>query len=93
MTMGQATTRYGVGARWFHWVTAVLMFTVIPLGWIFGAFKTKPDHPDTFVAPFPGTPDDYAAAHMSVGLVILAVVVARILHRARTRPPPLPGAA
>jgi cytochrome b561 len=93
MTMGQATTRYGAAARWFHWVTAVLMFAVIPLGWIFGAFKTKPDHPDTFVAPFPGTPDDYAAAHMTVGLVIFAVVAARILHRARTRPPPLPGAA
>ena len=85
------TARYSVGARWFHWITAVLMFTVIPLGWIFGAFKTKPDHPDTYVAPFPGTPDDYAAAHMSVGLVIFAIVAARIIYRSVNPPPALPG--
>ena len=85
------TRRYSIGARWFHWITAALMFTVIPLGWVFGAFKTKPGHPDIYVAPFPGTPDDYAAAHMSVGLVIFAVVTARILYRAINPPPALPG--
>ena len=85
------TSRYSAGARWFHWITAVLMFTVIPLGWIFGAFKTKPDHPDMYVAPFPGTPADYAAAHMSVGLVIFAIVAARIVYRAVNPPPALPG--
>ena len=85
------TGRYGAGARWFHWVTAVLMFTVIPLGWVFGAFKTKPGHPDTYVAPFPGTPDDYAAGHMSVGLIIFAIVTARILYRVVNPPPVLPG--
>ena len=84
--------RYSAGARWFHWVTAVLLFTVIPLGWIFGAFKTKPGHPDTYVAPFPGTPDDYAAAHMTFGLVLFAIVTARILYRAFNAPPQLPGA-
>ena len=85
------TGRYSAGARWFHWITAVLMFTVIPLGWVFGAFKTKPGHPDTYVAPFPGTPDDYAAGHMSVGLIIFAIVTARILYRVVNPPPVLPG--
>lgn len=83
--------RYSLAARWFHWVTALLMFTVIPLGWIFGAFKTKPDHPDSYVAPFPGTPADYASAHMSVGLILFAIVALRILYRVFNPPPRLPG--
>ena len=85
--------RYSVGARWFHWVTTLLVFTVIPLGWIFGGFKTKPGNPNTYVAPFPGTPADYASAHFTVGLAILAIVAARILYRAFHPPPPLPGRA
>lgn len=91
VSRGTSRARYSATARWFHWVTAVLMFLVIPLGWIFGAFKTKPDHPDTFVAPFPGTPENYAAAHMTIGLVIFAIVAARILYRAFSRPPAFPG--
>ena len=66
------------------------MFTVIPLGWIFAAFKTKPGAPDTFVAPFPGTPANYASAHMTVGLTILAVVAARVFYRTLNRPPAFP---
>jgi cytochrome b561 len=88
---GSDMRRYSVGARWFHWITAVLMFIVIPLGWIFGAFKTKPGHPDVYVAPFPGTPGDYAAAHMSVGLVLFAIVAARIFYRIMNPPPVLPS--
>ncbi|WP_158807788.1 cytochrome b [Beijerinckia sp. L45] len=83
--------RYGLGARWFHWVTALLVFTVIPLGWIFGAFKTKPGAPDTFVAPFPGTPADHASAHMTVGLVLFPIIALRVLYRFRHSPPRLPG--
>jgi cytochrome b561 len=85
-----AGRRYSAGARWFHWITVVLIFTVIPLGWIFGAFKTKPEHPDQYVAPFPGTPNDYAAGHMTIGLLILAVVLARILYRLSNASPPAP---
>ena len=83
--------RYGLGARWFHWLTTLLMFTVIPLGWIFAAFKTKPGQPDVFVAPFPGTPADYASLHKTVGLVIFALVAARIAYRIVNPPPALPG--
>ena len=83
--------RYGLGARWFHWITALLMFLVIPLGWIFAAFKTKPDQPTVFVAPFPGTPADYASMHKTIGLLIFAIVAGRIIYRIVHRPPPLPG--
>lgn len=82
--------RYSLGARWYHWVTAVLMFVVIPLGWIFGGFKTKPGHPDIFIPPFPGTPDDYGAAHMTVGLILLVIVIGRLTYRASHAPPPPP---
>jgi cytochrome b561 len=92
MAAYQDATRYSVGARWFHWLTALLVFTVIPLGWIFGGFKTKPDHPDTYVAPFPGTPNDYASAHFTVGLIVFAVIAARILYRATHPAPAWPGA-
>ena len=92
--MGETSQRrYTVGSRWFHWGTTLLVFTVIPLGWIYGGFKTKPDHPDTYVAPFPGTPANYASAHFTVGLVILAIVAARIIYRSLHAAPPLPGRA
>ena len=83
--------RYSSAARWFHWMTALLVLAVIALGWIFGGFKTKPGDPNTYVAPFPGTPTDYASAHMSVGLIILAVVGTRLLYRLFNPAPPLPN--
>ena len=90
--MGETSQRrYTVGSRWFHWGTTLLVFTVIPLGWIYGGFKTKPDHPDIYVAPFPGTPANYASAHFTVGLAILAIVAARIIYRSLHAAPPLPG--
>lgn len=83
--------RYDAGARHFHWLTTTLVFTVIPLGWIFGGFKTQPKDPNSYVAPFPGTPSDYASAHFTVGLIILAVVGLRLAYRSRHAPPRLPG--
>jgi cytochrome b561 len=88
---GAGTKRYAAGARWFHWVTALLIFTVIPLGWIFAEFKTKANAPDTFEAPIPGSPADYAALHKLIGLLIFVIVVARIVYRIANPPPPLPG--
>ena len=85
---GPGIRRYTTGAQAFHWVTAVLMFAVIPLGWIFAEFKTKDG---AFEAPFPGTPDTYASLHKTIGLVILAIVVARIVYRIVNPPPVLPG--
>ena len=92
--MGESSNRrYSAGSRWFHWGTSLLVFTVIPLGWIYGGFKTKPGHPDTYVAPFPGTPANYASAHFTVGLAILVIVATRILYRSMHPAPPLRGRA
>ena len=62
----------------FHWVTALLMFVVIPLGWVFAEFKTKAGSPDVFEAPFPGSPNAYASMHKTIGLTIFVIVAARI---------------
>ncbi len=80
--------RYKAGAQAFHWITALLMFAVIPLGWIFAEFKTKNG---AFEAPIPGTPGDYASLHKTIGLLIFAIVAARIVFRAVNPPPALPG--
>ena len=85
------TRRYRPGAQAFHWITAALMFVVIPLGWIFAEFKTKADAPTIFQAPFPGSPGDYASAHKTIGLLIFAIVAARIVYRIANPPPALPG--
>lgn len=83
--------RYTVGARWFHWITALLMFVIIPLGWIFAEFKTMKDNKNVFEAPIPGSPADYASLHKTLGLLVLAIVAARIAYRIVNPPPPLPG--
>lgn len=83
--------RYSVGGQWFHWVTALLMAAVIPLGWIFAEFKPLKDNKNAFEAPIPGSPADYASVHKTLGLLILAIVVARVVYRIANRPPPLPG--
>ena len=88
---GTGSRRYTAGARAFHWITALLMFAVIPLGWIFAEFKTKTGEPDVFQAPFPGTPADYTSLHKTIGLTIFAIVVARIGYRVMNPPPALPG--
>ena len=88
---GTGSRRYTPGAQWFHWITAALMFTLIPLGWIFGEFKTKGNPPTSFEAPFPGTPFAYASVHKTLGLVLFTLVVARILYRIANPPPALPG--
>ncbi|WP_158811591.1 cytochrome b [Beijerinckia sp. L45] len=74
------TRRYTPAARAFHWISALLIFTVVPLGWIFAEFK-KP----------PGGPDLYASLHKTLGLVILAVILARLAYRAMNPPPAQPG--
>ena len=91
-TSGLYTTgirRYSASARWFHWLTALLMFAIIPLGWMFAEFKTEPD--GKFHAYFPGTPAGYASVHKTLGLLVLALVVVRLIYRLANRPPALPG--
>ncbi len=72
--------RYDPAARAFHWLTALLVFAIVPLGWLFAEFK----HP-------PGGPEAYASLHKTLGLVVLLLILARLAYRALNPPPPLPG--
>jgi cytochrome b561 len=74
------TRRYSPTAQALHWVSALLIFTVVPAGWIFAEFKTPP-----------GGGDLYASLHKTLGLTILALIVARLVYRATNPPPALPG--
>ena len=92
MIYGSGAKRYSAAARAFHWVTALLIFAIVPLGWIFAEFKTTGGKPPTgFEAPIPGTPFAYASVHKTIGLAILVLVLARIAYRFVNRPPTLPG--
>ena len=72
--------RYTATARALHWLTALLVFAIVPLGWIFAEFK-KP----------PGGPDIYVSLHKTLGLIVLVLVVFRLIWRATHPAPALPG--
>lgn len=81
---GIATTKrnYSILAQGFHWLTALLMFSILPVAWIMVLLpKTDPNR------------DTWYTTHKSLGITILALTVLRILWRAIKTPPPLPGRA
>jgi cytochrome b561 len=75
-----AQRRYARGAIWLHWIIAILILLQIALGWFMN--EVLPDHSlnQRFVE----------SIHISLGLTILILVVARIVFRLTHRPPPLP---
>jgi cytochrome b561 len=75
-----AARRYSTWAMWLHWTIAILILGQIALGWIMN--EVIPDH----------TPNQelLEGVHISLGLTILLLVVARIGVRLTHRPPPLP---
>ncbi|MBL6454393.1 cytochrome b/b6 domain-containing protein [Belnapia sp. T6] len=68
---------YGTGAKWFHWVTVVLLAVAMPVGFVIQFLK---DDAKTV----------FYAIHESAGLTILLVALARLAWRLRHPPPPLP---
>ncbi|MDR3463620.1 MAG: cytochrome b [Beijerinckiaceae bacterium] len=72
--------RYDATARTLHWLTAMVIFAVVPLGWIFAEFK-KPL----------GGAALYASLHKTLGLIVLALIVARLVWRVIHQPPALPA--
>ena len=89
---GTGSRRYEPGAQWLHWLTAALIFVIVPLGLAFGEFKTVGGKPPTgFDGPFPGTPFAYATVHKTLGLIVFALVVARLAFRIANPPPAMPG--
>jgi cytochrome b561 len=71
---------YGLAARGLHWTIAALIVTQIGLGWYMN--EVLPDH----------TPPQEAveSIHISLGLTILLLVLARIVVRLLNPPPPPP---
>jgi cytochrome b561 len=74
-----ATRRYALSAIVLHWTIAVLIVIQVLLGWWMNEWV--PDH-----SPQQDQIQDW---HVSLGLTILLLVVARIAIRLAVRPPPL----
>lgn len=69
--------QYSALAKWFHWLTVPLLFTTLAVGPVIRFMK------DDVKMPF-------YALHESLGLLILALVLARLIWRGLSRPPVLP---
>ncbi len=81
LPMHSATRRrYDATAQALHWVTALLMFAVIPLAWVMVALPH-------------GAParEFYYTLHKSVGLTILVLAAVRLAWRAAHPAPPSPS--
>lgn len=75
-----ANAKYGSTAQSIHWVSAALIFAVVPLGW------------EAVSLPMDSPADKLMfTLHKSVGLTILAIVAFRLGWRAAHPAPPLPG--
>ncbi len=77
---GAVGQRYTLTAQALHWITAVLMVSVLPLAWV------MVNMPRT--APLR---DWLYTLHKSIGLTILALVAFRLAWRAAHPAPPLPA--
>ena len=76
-----ATSRYKAWAIGLHWtIAALILFQIGYAWWVLGA---QPDHS-------PSQRVDLAF-HMSIGLTILVLSLARLTLRLTVRPPPLPA--
>lgn len=71
---------YSGVARWLHWITALGIFTVIPIAWYINSLDKG--------APSRG---NWYMLHKSIGITILALTLIRLLTRAIHPPPPLPA--
>ena len=86
---------YSWPARFYHWTVATLVIATIPIGFIMadrGEVK-MPDGPEK--AAFEATTNTMYSSHKLIGLVILALMLARITYRltrgAPRSEPSLPG--
>lgn len=73
------TPGYTATARALHWITALLVLAMIPLGIVIGK-------------EMGGSWQDFLYdLHKSLGVVVLLVALLRLLYRLGHRPPPLPA--
>lgn len=73
-----STPGYSLTARVLHWVTAVLVLVMIPVGIVIANEWGGPAQ--TFLYNL----------HKSVGATLIPLVVVRLIYRLRNPPPPLP---
>jgi cytochrome b561 len=71
-----ATVRYPVRTRVLHWLTAILVFTTLLIGF--------------FMVNSLGSYEALVRVHMTLGVSILVIVVARAVNRFTHRTPKLP---
>jgi cytochrome b561 len=64
-----AAAQYGATAKIFHWMIVALLAVQYPVGWLM---------PDIHGGMQPGAP---MTLHISIGIVILALIVARLIWR------------
>lgn len=74
------TTRYGTGARIFHWLVALLLLVQIPAGIVMIAPGLAQE-----------TIDAVYVVHKGLGAVLLVIIVLRILWRVMHRAPAMPA--
>jgi len=70
---------WSASIRLFHWLVAALIFIQFALGWLAVGWGLSPTKLNLFVW------------HKSIGMLILALVVARLLNRLAKSTPPLPS--
>ena len=78
-TSGEATVRYSHGAATFHWLTAILVFSQIYVGFRFGDLPKGPERMEMFTI------------HKTLGAAILIVTLLRLGYRLMNPPPPYPA--
>ena len=75
-----AGRRYNGAAQALHWLTALLMFAVLPLAWVMVAVTR--DYPSR---------DALFTLHKSIGMTILALTIVRLVWRGANSVPAFPG--
>ncbi len=77
--MADARIRYGLFARIIHWLTVLMVFTMVPAGIVMTKIGSGPLQNQLF------------HYHRSMGFVLLVVTLIRLIYRLRVQPPPLPA--
>jgi cytochrome b561 len=77
LALANSRSAYGRVSRYFHWIIAVLMFCLVPIG-LFMAILPA-DHAERA---------GFVAAHQALGLTVLALVALRVIWLLVSPPPP-----
>jgi cytochrome b561 len=72
--------RYSPVQQLLHWITAALMFAILPVAWVTTSLKEDTPKFDFFLD-----------VHKALGLTILALTLVRVVWRLAERPPPHPS--